>query len=136
MKKIEVKTEKFTLSELKEILSEKYPKIGDLSKLKMFNEINFFCIKQFLEDGIPVGYGVIFLGHNSLLSNDISVEDITYWGDTSKVFLYINEFAQELIDSKGLPFKVSDIYYNPNNFIEEINLTFENLNFKKTGRTR
>ena len=136
MKKLEIKTAKFEPQEIKAILKKRNIIMGDTWSLNHYNEASYFRIKQFLEDGNLVGYGIIFLGYNGIESNDVSIADIVYFGDTSQLFKFLNMFSKELIESKDLPFKVNNVYFDSEAYIEEINITFERFGFQKVGRTR
>lgn len=136
MTKLEIKTAKFEPQEMKTIFKKRKIIDGNLWSLDNYNEASYFKIKQFLEDGNLVGYGVIFLGYNGIESNDVSIADIVYFGDTSQLFKFLNMFSKELIESKDLPFKVNNVYFDSEAYIEEINITFERFGFQKVGRTR
>lgn len=136
MTKLEIKTAKFEPQEMKTIFKKRKIIDGNLWSLNNYNEASYFKIKQFLEDGNLVGYGVIFLGYNGIESNDVSIADIVYFGDTSQLFKFLNMFSKELIESKDLPFKVNNVYFDSEAYIEEINITFERFGFQKVGRTR
>ena len=136
MTTLEIKTAKFEPQEIKAILKKRNIIMGDTWNLNHYNEASYFRIKQFLEDGNLVGYGVIFLGYNGIESNDVSIADIAYFGDTSQLFKFLNMFSKELIESKDLPFKVNNVYFDSEAYIEEINITFERFGFQKVGRTR
>ena len=130
---MKIKTSKFEINELEKVLNQK-PKIGNLSGLELYNEANYFIIKKFYINESLVGYGVVFLGPNGLLVNDILIEEIVYWGDSNYLYNLIFVFAKELTNSKDMPFKVNEIYFAKENFTEEINFTFNSMGFKELNK--
>ncbi len=132
---MKIKTGKLEQEELKEAYNSK-PQVGDNYYLNVYNEANYFVIKKFYQNDKLVGYGVIFLGHNGIENQDVAIEDIVYWGDNEYLFPFIRRFDEEIKNSMGIPFPVNNIYYDPDKFIIEIDMTFDRAGFSVTGRTR
>ena len=138
-----IETGKLTKEELASILkkiikpiSKQNNKSEVLEKLDLYNTANYFCIKKFYKGNELVGFGVIFLGYNTLASNDISIDNIAYWGNDEDFLRFLIAFGEELKYSKGLPFPAENIYYDETSFIEEVNIAFDTLGFKTMGLSR
>ena len=84
--KLTILTGKFN-SEEEFLILKKYPLKRE--DIKMYQEANYFQIYKLYYRSFFMGYVVLFLGYNSLLSSDISIEDIG--------FLRNEEFLQPLL---------------------------------------
>ena len=130
---MKVVTSKFNKEELEHILNSN-PKMGNLEDLSMYNEANYFQIKQMIKENKLIGYAVIFLGYNGLESNDISIEDIAYWGKDIEYVENMSILLEEIKNSH-YPFPVDNIYYDDEKYYG-LGLTFERLGYITKGQTR
>lgn len=126
---------KFYPEEIEKIKKLK-PVVGNVLDLEMYNDANYFHIIKAYQNNVLVGYGVLFLGCNGLESNDVSLEDIVYFGEPKELFKFINEFIHELIYHDNYVYKVENYYYNQDNIIEPIRITLGCYNFMPKGKTR
>lgn len=128
---MEIITEKFVPSEYEYIMRKK-THLGDVRNLQIYNEANYFQIKKLYDNHELVGYIAIFLGYNGIESNDVSIEEIVYWGND------ITILANALISIKNANdyiIPVENFYFNENNFPEYLLGAFNKLGFK-SGRAR
>lgn len=68
---------KFRPEELSKIYGIE-PFMGNVKDLNIYNDTYGFNIQQFYNNGVLVGYAVVFLGYNGLVSSDASLEDVAY----------------------------------------------------------
>lgn len=133
-----IKNEKLTDDELNLVKKvQRNATMGDFANLSEYNTLPWFSIKKFYQEEQLVGYVVIFLGYHSIESQDISIEDIAYWGLNEELYQVMKNFIAELkIDLLISGRTLANVYYEPERFIEEFDLVFSRVGFQKTGRTR
>ncbi len=117
--KLTILTGKFN-SEEEFLILKKYPLKRE--DIKMYQEANYFQIYKLYYRSFFMGYVVLFLGYNSLLSSDIAIEDIG--------FLRNEEFLQPLLYQMLKKIKNmmnSDFYYNEAKFSSVYKEIFDSL---------
>jgi len=73
----------------------------DLELLKLARETNYFTEKRIYNKGKLSGYAIIFLGYNSLLTNDISLERLIIdENDIKMTDYFIKEIVLSFPDKK------------------------------------
>jgi len=128
---MEVVTSKFSLSECKDIMRKK-AYVGDLRNLQIYNDANHFQIKKLYDNHELVGYAAIFLGYNGIESNDVSLEEIAYWGNNITI---LADFLTAIKNANDYIIPVENFYFNEKNFPEYLLGALNKLDFK-SGRTR
>ena len=108
-KKIEVVKGPFREEEVYLILKSHPQKKNDL---KFYLEANYFQIYKLYYEHFFLGYVVLFLGYNSIESNDILIEDICFLSDPlllNPLMSYLLKFVKgNMVTS----FPVERLYYN------------------------
>lgn len=129
---MKIESSNFTLQEL-EMIYNLNPIIGDIDSLNEYSSAPYFNIKKFYNDETLVGYAIIFLGYNGIESNDVSIEDIAYFGDNIhdlKEFLYLVK------NSKDYKFPINNFYFIASNLDSRICPILEELGFTESSRRR
>lgn len=109
------------------------PFIGEVKDLGIYNDTYGFNIKQFYNNGVLVGYAVVFLGYNGLVSSDASLEDVAYWQGTPEE---LEEFLSKVIKAQDYSFPVTNFYYDPEKFSETTCAILNRVGFKEKSRVR
>ena len=109
------------------------PLMGDVKNLETYNEADYFKIKKLYDNNELVGYAAIFLAYNGIDTNNISVEEIVYWGKNIPV---LGDFIEKIITSTDYPFDVNEVYYNSELIPEYLHGTFEMYGCQPTTKTR
>lgn len=108
------------------------PFIDNFKNLRVFNDTPYFNIQKFYNNGELVGYAVIFLGYNSIMSTDASLEDIVYWKGTA---LELEEFLNLVYKARDYVFPIENIYYDSDKINPEYTEILNRIGYK-TGRSR
>lgn len=100
--------------------------LGNIDDLIEYNTMNYFIIMKFYVSHFFSGYAVLFIGYNSLLTTDCSLEDITWWGLKSEdlhnclKILFLDKFNKSI-----------NIYYNPHDYSELIRDELKSYGLKR-----
>lgn len=130
-RKLTVLTGKFTPEE-EYLILRKYPyKQEDLD---FFREANYFQIHKLYFQGFFQGYVVLFLGHNSLNTNDVSIEDIGYLRDEELLKPLMYTLLLRIKEHKVLSFPLDEFYYDALKFDGKYQEIFKALDFQEIKR--
>lgn len=123
---------KFRPEELSKIYGIE-PFMGNVKDLNIYNDTYGFNIQQFYNNGVLVGYAVVFLGYNGLVSSDASLEDVAYWEGTPE---QLDTFLRMVRSAKDYSLPIENFYFDPENFDEKICNDLNRLGFKEISRVR
>lgn len=129
--KLTILTGKFTLEE-EYLILKKYPEKKE--DLKFFREANYFQIHKLYFRGFFQGYVVLFLGHNSLNTNDVSIEDVGYLRDPELQNPLMYHLLLRVKNHKVLSFPIDTFYYDQNKFDAIYQGIFDSLDFQEIKR--
>ncbi len=130
-RKLTILTGKFTPEEEYLILS-KYP--DKKEDLAFFREANYFQIHKLYFQGFFQGYVVLFLGYNSLSTNDVLIEDIGYLRDEDLLKPLMYTLLLRIKEHKVLSFPLESFYYDVDKFEEKYRDIFAELDFQEIKR--
>ena len=129
--KLTILTGKFTLEE-EYLILKKYPEKKE--DLKFFREANYFQIHKLYFRGFFQGYVVLFLGHNSLNTNDVSIEDVGYLRDPELQNPLMYHLLLRVKNHKVLSFPIDTFYYDQSKFDAIYQGIFDSLDFQEIKR--
>ena len=124
--KLTILTGKFSLEE-EYLILRKYP--SKLEDLQFFREANYFQIHKLYFRGFFQGYVVLFLGHHSLESGDVLIEDIGYLRDEEFLEPLIYMMLLRIKEHKVMSFPIDDIYYDMEKVEAKYEPIFQSLGF-------
>lgn len=130
-RKLTILTGKFTPEE-EYLILRKYP--DKKEDLDFFREANYFQIHKLYFQGFFQGYVVLFLGYNSLNTNDVSIEDIGYLRNEDLLKPLMYTLLLRIKEHKVLSFPLEDFYYDVDKFEEKYREIFAELNFQEIKR--
>ena len=129
--KLTILTGKFSDAE-KYLILKKYPEKKE--DIKFYSEANYFQIHKLYYHHFFIGYVILFLGHHSLETNDVSIEDVGYLRD-EELFKPLMSFLFKQVQShKVFSFPIDGIYYDSSKFNDDYRAIFECLAFQEIKR--
>ena len=132
-KKIEVINGPFSEEEVYLILKQ-YPKRK--RDLEFYLEANYFQIHKLYYQHFFLGYVVLFLGYNSIETNDVMIEDICFLSNPELLNPLMSYLLKAIKAKSIISFPIDQLYYNQMN-VDPIYLPiFESLDIKLDGEPK
>lgn len=126
-RKLTILTGKFT-SEEEYLILQRYPEKEET--IREFQKANYFQIHKLYYQGFFQGYVVLFLGYNSLNTNDVSIEDLGFLRDENLLKPLMYNLLYRVKKHKVLSFPLEEFYYDASKFDDIYLDMFKSLDFQ------
>lgn len=98
-----------------------------------YQEAKYFVIKRFYDKEEFLGFAVMFLGCNGLVSNDISLEHVTFLKSDMETIL---SCLTKLSEDRNYPITVERVLYNSEMFSASQKEILEQCGIQEFSKTR
>ncbi len=128
---LKIKTEKFNDAE-EYLILKMFP--HKLDALKLYREANYFRIHKLYFQGFFIGYVVLFLGYNSIMSNDVLIDDIGYLRNNELLKPLMFNLLNRVKQHKVLSNPLEELNYDVSKFDGIYIDLFKQLDFHSISR--